>query len=80
MFHEGDECKRRLILNKTVADVSYCFYINMGGVFDFTAQSPDVDVDRTVSAEIVLTPDLIKQCITGENPAWVAEISVIHTL
>jgi hypothetical protein len=31
----------------------------MFGVFDFASEPTDVDVDGSVAAEIILTPDLI---------------------
>ena len=49
-----------LISDETVADVSHRFDVNVGGIFYFTAEPPDMDIHGSVSAKIILAPDLIE--------------------
>lgn len=56
---------------KAVSDISHGLDKTVAGVFYFAPESSDVNVDGSISAEVIMTPDAVEQSVTRKDTAGI---------
>jgi len=60
------------VSTEPVADIPHRPDKAVAGVFYLATESPYVDIDRSVAAKVVISPNPVEQGITGKNTTGIA--------
>ena len=56
---------------ESIANVSHRLNEGMARIFDFAPESCDMDIYCPVTTVVIISPDTVEQCLSGEYAVWI---------